>query len=84
MKEMGNKAFQESDPTASPRATAIYRVIYRVINGEPQIVFVCDGCEDINVITVPDAMRDALSHYARAHRERRHPQTPNPQTGKRK
>lgn len=64
----------QSDPFTEPKVTAIYRKV----DGESQIVLVCEGCEKIHTITVEEAMRVALGQWM-GHHAQRHQAWPSDQ-----
>lgn len=41
--------------------------IHRKIDGQDQIVIVCEGCDSIHTITVEEAMRVAMNEYGKMH-----------------
>ncbi len=47
-------------------------VVYREVEGTPELVIVCGECSTIHTIGVKEAMNDALQHYMFRHRERKH------------
>lgn len=55
-------------PWGSTRVTAIYRAV----EGQPQIVLVCEACDEIHTITVQEAMRVALDRWMDRHEKTRH------------
>lgn len=52
-----------TDTGPTPGATAILRTV----NGESQIVVVCERCAEIHQVTVHDAMRTALNAWMTTH-----------------
>lgn len=55
---------------STPRPTAT--VVKRENAGGPELVIVCERCEDIRVIDVEDAMRAALDFFLTQHDAERH------------
>lgn len=58
-------------------------VVYREVDGEPQMVVVCGECAEIKTIGLPEAMQAALNGFMGYHRDQRHryPERQNSEQG---